>query len=266
MAKPLHELTSGENANKKKKEVQWQMVHQDTFEKLKQKMTESPVLAYADYTKPFRVYTDASERGLGAVLAQEQDQKEPAIAFASRSLSKAEKRYDAHKLEFLALKWAITDRFHEYLYRGTFEVYTDNNPLTYILTTAKLDATGQRWVAALALYNFKLFYRSGRSNANADALSRIPWDYIGKEDLKELSKEEVRAMMCHSNGNEIPQETDDIISKAAHFFAPDYVPMMTGPEWKQLQKDDETIRRIIDLIEDGKIDTYRVQKSDNHEM
>ena len=91
VAKPLHELTSGENANKKKKEVQWQMVHQEAFEKLKQKMTESPVLAYADYTKPFWVYTDASERGLGAVLAQEQDQKEPAIAFASRSLSKAEK-------------------------------------------------------------------------------------------------------------------------------------------------------------------------------
>ena len=61
------------------------------------------------------------------------------------------------------LKWAVTDRFHEYLYGGEFEVYTDNNPLTYILTSAKLDATGQRWVAALGLYDFQIFYRSGKT-------------------------------------------------------------------------------------------------------
>ena len=82
------------------------------------------------------------------------------IAYASRTLSKSEKNYDAHKLEFLALKWSVTERFHKSLYGGHFEVYTDNNLLTYILTTAKLDATGQRWVASLANYNFKVFYRS----------------------------------------------------------------------------------------------------------
>ena len=68
--------------------------------------------------------------------------------------------YDAHILEFLALKWSVTERFHEYLYGGHFEVYTDNNPLTYILTTLKLDATGQRWVASLANYIFKIFNKS----------------------------------------------------------------------------------------------------------
>ena len=56
------------------------------------------------------------------------------------------------------------DRFHEYLYGGHFEVYTNNNPLTYVLTTAKLDVTGQRWIASLANYNFKIFYRSGKLN------------------------------------------------------------------------------------------------------
>ena len=74
-----------------------------------------------------------------------------------RTLSKSERNYDTHKLEFLALKWLIMERFHEYWYGGHFEVYTDNNPLTYILTTAKLDATRQRWVASLANYNFKIF-------------------------------------------------------------------------------------------------------------
>ena len=98
------------------------------------------------------------------------------IAYASQTLSKSARNYDAHKLEFLALKWSVTEKFHDYLYGGHFEVYMDNNPLTYILTTAKLDATGQRWVASLANYNFQIFYRSGKLNVEADALSEIPWE------------------------------------------------------------------------------------------
>ena len=84
-----------------------------------------------------------------------------------RHLSKSERNYDAHKLEFLALKWSVTERCREYLYGGHFEVYTDNNPLSYILTTAKLDATGQRWVASQANYNCKIFYRRGKLNVEA---------------------------------------------------------------------------------------------------
>ena len=100
---------------------------------------------------------------------------ERVIAYGSRTLSKPKRNYDTHKLEFLALKWSITERFHEYLYGGHFEVYTDNNPLTYILTTAKLDATGQRWVASVANCNFEIFYKSGKLNVEVDALSRIPF-------------------------------------------------------------------------------------------
>ena len=81
--------------------------------------------------------------------------------------------YPVHKQEFLYLKWAITEQFHKYLYGNNFNVYTDNNPLTYVLTTAKLDAMGHRWVTSLANYNFHLHYQSGRSNVEADALSRI---------------------------------------------------------------------------------------------
>ena len=97
------------------------------------------------------------------------------IAYASQGLSKAEKKYHSSKLEFLALKWAIMEQFHEYFYGGTFEVHSDKNSLTYVLRTAKLDAMGQRWVAAQANYNFKIIYQSGKQNIDADALSRIPW-------------------------------------------------------------------------------------------
>ena len=146
---------------------------------MKQLCHQTPILAYANYTKPFKLHTDACENGLGAVLYQKQDDgTDCVIAYASQTLSKSERNYDAHKLEFLALKWSVTERFHEYLYGGHFEVYMDNNPLTYILTTAKLDANGQRWVASIANYNFKIFYRSGKPNVEANALSQIPWENI----------------------------------------------------------------------------------------
>ena len=143
----------------------------------------TPCLAYPDYERKFKLYTDASEQGLGAVLTQLQDGgvKRP-IAYASHTLSKSGRNYNAHKLEFLALKWVVTDCFHEYLYGGTFDVFMDNNPLTYILTSVKLDAIGQRWVTSLAPYNFSLHYNLGRQNVVADSLSRIPWENVPFED------------------------------------------------------------------------------------
>ena len=97
------------------------------------------------------------------------------IAYASRSLSKAEYHYPAHKFEFLALKWVVVEKFHEYLYGLTFDMYTDNNPLTYVLTTAKLDATSHYWVASLANHNFWLHYQARKADIDADALSRVSW-------------------------------------------------------------------------------------------
>ena len=81
------------------------------------------------------------------------------------------------KLEFLALKWAVTETIRDYLFYATsFTVFTDNSPLTYILSSAKLSAVGHRWVAELADYNFDIKYRPGKSNTDADMLSRLPLD------------------------------------------------------------------------------------------
>lgn len=113
-------------------------------------LTSAPVMAYPDFELPLILHTNASNEGLGAVLYQQQDGKLRVIDYASRSLSPAEKKYHLHsgKLEFLALKWAMTEHFRDYLLHAkSFTVFTDNNPLTYILRTAKLNATGCRWVA-----------------------------------------------------------------------------------------------------------------------
>ena len=124
---------------------------------LKKKVQSAPVLVFPDFDKPFLLETDASKEGLGAVLSQKQsDGRYHPVTFGSRSLTPSEKNYHSSKLEFLALKWSITEHFKEYLAYSPFVVQTDNNPFTYMLTMPNLDAMGHRWVGALALFQFEL--------------------------------------------------------------------------------------------------------------
>jgi hypothetical protein len=108
------------------------------FENLKVALTGDLVLGIADKTKDFCLHCDAaSGTGIGAVLYQ----GEKVIAYASRGLSRTEQNYPAHKREFLALKWSLSEKFHDYVYGSHVTIITDNNPLCYILKNAKLDAT-----------------------------------------------------------------------------------------------------------------------------
>ena len=103
------------------------------FDKLSELCTNTPALAFAEYSKLFKVHMDASGLGLWAVLYQTQgDGPNRVISYASRTLSKGARKYPANKIEFLALKWAVTEQPHEYLYRNPSDVHTDNNPLTHI--------------------------------------------------------------------------------------------------------------------------------------
>ena len=206
----------------------------------------TPVLAYANYKKEFQLHTDANELGLGGVLYQK-DKKgnQRVIAYASQSLTQTERNYLAHKLEFLVLKWAVTDRFHKYLYGGKFDVYTDNNPLTYILTSAKLDACGQRWVASLVSYDFRLFYRTGKMNVDVDALSRIPRNgYYELESLvvKALLKSSQETDWMNFNGN-----PSKIVCKSCQVI-PD---KMTTEQWKEKQGGDKIISQVMEAMKGG---------------
>ena len=251
VAGPLNGLISGDNSKKKKREVQWTSECQEAFETLKEHCCTTPVLAYADYKRPFRLHTDASDLGLGAVLYQQDENgKSKVIAYASRTLNQAEKNYPAHKLEFLALKWAVTSRFHEYLYGGEFAVYTDNNPLTYVLSTAKLDATGQRWIAALANYNFSLHYKSGKTNIEADALSRIP----NREGEISIDKDAVQAIanaMQIGEFSELNENPNLIVCKSA-------VPTpkkFSNEDWVREQTQDPDIGQFIQLLKGNKVES-----------
>ena len=252
IAKPLHKLCSGENASRKKAMVLWDSDCEKSFLELKDRCSKTPILAYANYQKPFKIHTDASELGLGAVSYQDQDNGTmKVIAYMSRTLSKSEKKYHSHKLEFLALKWAVTERFHKYVYGGKFKVHTDNNPLTYILTSAKLDATGQRWVASLANYEFKIFYKSGKQNVEADALSQIEWTLQDPLVIK-------ACLLTGVGDGGLPNPPLGMISN--NLVNPS--PAIVEEQWREEQANDESIGLILELMKKCQLFKYKCKPED----
>jgi len=255
IARPLNDLLIGQSNSKtvtsiKKVKFEWAEEQQKAFANLKQQLVNPPVLAYANYELPFILHTDASSQGLGAVLYQHQDGKDRVVAYASRSLKPAEKSYPAHKLEFLALKWSVTEKFHDYLYGATFEVVTDNNPLTYVTTTAKLDATGQRWMAALANYNFTPRYRAGRQNADADGLSRLTVDHDTITALSSGVTARVEdTPLCFSIVNPETLSEVDCSTTIPEEVMQSYA--LSSKDWHQAQHSDPVISDLIKCIQQG---------------
>ena len=137
-------IRKGEMKKSDLPEFQWIPACQEGFNQLKKALTEALVLAYLDYSKLFILETDASLKGLGAVLSQKgDDNKVSIIAYASRSLPPSEKSmhdYSSAKIELMALKWSVCDKFKNYLLGSKFTVFMDNNPLCYI-KSSKLGVT-----------------------------------------------------------------------------------------------------------------------------
>ena len=253
IARPLSELmpksASKKSAAKQRAEGvawKWGSAQEEAFSELKRRLCSPPILAYPDFTKPFELHTDASTMGLGSVLYQEQGGQLWVIAYASRGLNRSERNYSAHKLEYLCLKWSITEKFHDYLYGHDFVVLTDNNPLTYVLTTARLDATGHRWLASLANYNFTIKYRSGSSNIDADILSRLH-----SADIQEISEESVKAI-CNkvsvSNFVESLCLSSNVLDAVDLKCSSDR-PEITANKLRQAQLKDNSIATVIGYLE-----------------
>ena len=190
LAAPLYNLTSSNNKDKKSKHVDLSPEALEAFDHLKAACLQAPILAFPDFDKLFLLETDTSRKGLGAVLSQKQaDRQYHPITYASHVMNETEQRYHSNKQKFLALKWVVTEQVHEYLSpygknRNEFVVCTDNNPLTYIFSSANLDAAGQRWVAHLASYNFSLEYQKGKDNTVANFLSQMN-ECLPEEEVQE---------------------------------------------------------------------------------
>ena len=229
---------------------EWNNDCQTAFDTLKEHLVSAPILTYAEFGKPFVLETDESMQGLGAVLSQYVNGQLRVVSYASRALRPNERNmnnYSSRKLELLALTWAITEKFRDYLLGAKFTVYTDNNPLCY-LQTSKLSAHEQRWLSKLAIFDFDIKYRQAKHNENADALSRM-------HDKIELSRsEDVKTLLQNfATGTVIPDKlSSNIVQKASNVVVQteesfETLPSLEKRDIKDLQERDSVVGKFIEL-------------------
>ena len=250
-------------------EFYWNKPQQDAFEDLKEALLADVCLEYPDYSLPFVLEIDASRGGLGAVLSQKHDGKLRPIAFASRKTSPSEVNYPSHKLEFLALKWAVTQKFKDYLHQSFCDIYTDNNPVAYMVNKMNIDATSQRWCAELAKYDFLVHYRTGKSNTAADSLSRLTEpEKVDQDALKDWCRDiiskDCKSIMVKDNF------VSSAVVKAVLLSAESSFPTSEQCYVSAIQNkvsDVDYSESVLDKAElviddDSRIDWHEVQKQD----
>ena len=169
IAAPLSDLTRKSSPNRFK----WTPECNAPFTTLKQKMCSSPVLKTPDFAKPFTLQTDASARGVGAVLSQMSDTgEEHPVGYFSRKLLPREERYSTIEKECLAIRLGV-EAFRIYLLGRHFTIQTDHRALEWMERLKENNSRLTRWSLALQPYDFEIHYRSGKDNQNADGLSRL---------------------------------------------------------------------------------------------
>ena len=271
IAAPLNRLLTGPRSSKcKAKKIigikGWDGSCDVAFDRLKDELTRAPVLGYPDFKHPFILEVDASHLGLGAVLSQEQENgRRVVIAYASRSLKKNEQNmnnYSSMKLELLALKWAVTEKYRDLLMGAECLVFTDNDPLTYIQKTAKLGATEMRWVGELAQFNLNIKHRSGKRNKNADSLSRKVHHSPNVHRLEEVSigsnqrPKQTSTGICSEIRRSVQQMCTAVFleetGKTSHRIEPPMttaLPSLSVDDLVRLQKADANIAQLKELLQ-----------------
>ena len=220
IAKPLHRLTE------RGREFVWTLECETAFATLKNRLSSAPILSFPDFSKPFLLDTDASQEGIGAVLSQISDGNEHVIAYASRTLSKAERKYSVTRKELLAVV-TFTNHFRPYLLGQNFALRTDHSSLTWLHNFKEPEGQLARWIEKLQEYDFTIFHRPGKQHQNADALSRRPDEQLSQNcnsgDLEPqlqvsvtaLSGEPVAAAECgYLRKEQLEDETIGLILKA----------------------------------------------------
>jgi len=182
IAQPLNALT------KKRTDFNWTSECEQAFNTLKEILTSNPVLAYPDFSKPFKVTVDASQKACGAVLSQDHDGADKPIMYISRTFKKGELNKPIIEKELLAIHFAITV-LRPYLYGNRFTVYSDHKPLIYMYKLKSPSSKLTRIRLDLEEYDFDVIHISGKSNVVADALSRICI-----EDIRNMYEYEILAI------------------------------------------------------------------------
>ncbi|XP_063971781.1 uncharacterized protein LOC135159725 [Lytechinus pictus] len=168
IAAPLTDRTRNAEPN----QIRWETSQEQSFNTLKDKLTNPPILHLPDLSQDFILRTDASNIGLGAVLLQTHEGERFPVAYGSRKLLKREQAYSTIERECLAVIWAVK-KFEPYLYGRQFVLETDHHPLTYMNSVNPANGRLMRWILALQPYRFRVEAIRGSDNVGADLLSRL---------------------------------------------------------------------------------------------
>ena len=245
-------------------------------------MPHSASVGVCGFQETFPVGNWCVNRRTGSVLSQKQDDgRYHPIAYSSHGLNGGESRYHSSKLEFLALKWAMTDQFKEYLQYQPFLVRTDNNPLTYVMMTPNLDTIGHRLVMAMVGYNFKIEYIQGSDNKVTDTLSRVG-ECLDKVAVKELFnqgiiKELLSHAMCYgipraeANDPRVTEEYEraegEIIMQAQMLAeTKKNYQNLANSQWVVTQWGDRAIRLVMDWLKRRKDDNWTLDQYMKHQV
>ena len=179
IASPLTDLLQGSKEGKKPGPLNWTPEAQSAFEELRDTFTKAPLLVHFDPKRKIRIETDASGYGIAGILSQLQDDGNyHPVAYWSRKMIPAERNYETHDQELLAIV-KVFEQWRHYLEgaQQTVDVWTDHDNLRGFMDLKSLSARQRRWVMKLAAVDFEIFHRAGKTNP-ADPPSRRP-DYQG---------------------------------------------------------------------------------------
>ena len=243
VAKPLSALAD------KGRAFRWDGECEEAFRELKNRLTSAPVLGYPVEEGRLTLDTDASDLGLGAVLSQQQEGQERALAFASRTLNKAERNYCVTRKELLAIIFGLK-KFRHYLLGRKVLIRTDHAALKWVTQFKEPEGQVARWIQVLDTFDYEIQHRPGRNHGNADGLSRIPCRQCG------MAGEETafcRMMATRSQtvgaGRGAPEEDQGEEVPPGEEVTGGQVP--AAEEWVLAQKADPVVSRVYTWAEIG---------------
>ena len=226
---------------KEKVPFNWGPEHDGAFQLIKKEITSAPILACYNPKKPTVLQTDASCKGLGACLLQDQRP----IYFASRALSETQKGYVAIELKSLAIAWAM-EKFHHFLYGNEFVFKTDQKPLEAILLKSLNQATHRLQCILIRTfpYHFKVRYIPGLTNHVADCLSRLGFQKdtisLPKLQVNQITSQ-LKARSESLHNLQIATQDDDKLAILKHIIqqgwsnTPKEVPSEVQPNWTSVR-------------------------------